>query len=77
MAPRRLGNALLRSKLIVRVMSETMAKTRDPDLPRFIHGQHHAYFSGFANRDMLLESFQASVSGTCVKWPPAVRCPCC
>lgn len=62
--PAGLGNALLRSKLIVRVMSVTMAKTRDPDLLEFIHGQHHAYFSGFANRDMLLESFQASVSGT-------------
>lgn len=62
--PATLGNALLRSKLIVYVMSVTMAKTRDPALLEFIHGQHHAYFSGFANRDMLLESFQASVSGT-------------
>lgn len=62
--PAALGNALLRSKLIVHVMSVTMAKTRDKELLGFIHGQHHAYFSGFANRDMLLESFQASVGGT-------------
>jgi len=62
--PASLGNALLRSKLIVHVMSVTMAKTRDRQLLAFIHGQHHAYFSGFADRDMLLESFQASVSGT-------------
>ncbi len=62
--PAALGNALLRSKLIVHVMSVTMAKTRDPQLLKFIHGQHHAYFSGFADRDMLLESFRASVSGT-------------
>lgn len=62
--PARLGNALLRSKLIVYVMSVTMSKTRDKQLLAFIHAQHHAYFSGFANRDMLLESFQASVSGT-------------
>lgn len=55
------GQALLRSPLIVRVMSEAMAKTRDPDLRRFIHGQHHAYFSAFANRESLLESFRASV----------------
>jgi pimeloyl-ACP methyl ester carboxylesterase len=60
--PRPLGLALLRSPLIVRVMSGTMAKTRDPDLLRFIHGQHHAYFSAFASRDSLLESFTASVS---------------
>lgn len=60
--PRPLGLALLRSPLIVRVMSEAMAKTPDRDLRRFIHGQHHAYFSAFANRDSLLESFTASVS---------------
>ncbi|MDQ5861046.1 MAG: alpha/beta hydrolase, partial [Actinomycetota bacterium] len=61
--PRPLGLALLRSPLIVRVMSEAMAKTADKELRRFIHGQHHAYFSAFANRESLLESFTASVSG--------------
>lgn len=60
--PRPLGLALLRSPLIVRVMSEAMAKTPDRNLRRFIHGQHHAYFSAFASRDSLLESFTASVS---------------
>ena len=60
--PRPLGLALLRSPVIVRVMSEAMAKTRDKALRRFIHGQHHAYFSVFASRDSLLESFTASVS---------------
>ncbi len=60
--PRRLGLALLRSPLIVRVMSEAMAKTGDKDLRRFIHAQHHAYFSAFANRESLLESFTSSVS---------------
>jgi pimeloyl-ACP methyl ester carboxylesterase len=60
--PRPLGLALLRSPLIVRVMSEAMAKTDDKDLRRFIHGQHNSYFSAFADRDSLLESFTASVS---------------
>lgn len=59
--PRRLGLAVLRNRLIVRVMSEAMAKTEDKDLRRYIHGQHHAYFSAFADRDSLLESFTASV----------------
>jgi pimeloyl-ACP methyl ester carboxylesterase len=62
--PAPLGNALLRNWLIVHAMSMAMAKTRDKALLAFIHGQHHAYFSDFANRDMLLESFRASVSGT-------------
>jgi pimeloyl-ACP methyl ester carboxylesterase len=60
--PRALGLLLLRSRLIVRVMSVAMAKTKDKELLRFIHGQHHAYFSAFANRESLLESFTASVS---------------
>lgn len=73
--PAALGNALLRSKLIVHVMSVTMAKTRDKELLAYIHGQHHAYFSGFANRDMLLESFQASVSGTVREVATALTLP--
>jgi len=46
----------------VRVMSVTMAKTRDPELRRFIHDQHDRYFSAFADRDVVLEAFEASVS---------------
>lgn len=61
--PERLGQSLLRNGLIVQVMSVTMAKTKDPELLEFIHGQHHSYFSSFANRDMLLEAFKASISG--------------
>ena len=61
--PRRLGQGLLRSQLIVRVMSETMAKTKDKQLRRFVHAQHSAYFSAFADRESLLEAFKASVGG--------------
>ncbi|MFJ4228066.1 alpha/beta fold hydrolase [Paenarthrobacter nicotinovorans] len=61
--PRRVGLALLRNRAIVRIMSVTMAKTKDKELRRFIHGQHDAYFSAFADRNSLLESFKASVSG--------------
>jgi pimeloyl-ACP methyl ester carboxylesterase len=60
--PERLGFALLRNRAIVRVMSETMAKTRDADLRRWIHDQHHRYFSAFGNRRVVLEAFRASVS---------------
>ncbi|MBP2265633.1 pimeloyl-ACP methyl ester carboxylesterase [Pseudarthrobacter sp. PvP004] len=61
--PRPLGLAVLRNRLIVRIMSITMAKTKDKGLRSFIHGQHDAYFSAFADRKSLLESFKASVSG--------------
>ena len=59
--PEGLGQHLLRNRAIVRVMSSTMAKTKDRDLRRWIHGQHDAYFSSFASRDSVLHAFQASV----------------
>ncbi|MHC9045756.1 alpha/beta fold hydrolase [Microbacterium saperdae] len=60
--PERLGTALLRNRVIVRVMSITMAKTKDPELRRFIHDQHDTYFSRFSDRDVLRDAFVASVS---------------
>ena len=75
--PRRLGQALLRSQLIVRVMSETMAKTRDKDLRRFVHAQHSAYFSAFADRDSLLQAFKASVGSNVAEVARNSRCRCC
>ena len=59
--PEPLGFALLRNRAIVRVMSVTMAKTKDKDLRRWIHNQHDLYFSAFDNRAVVLEAFRASV----------------
>ncbi|WP_207456896.1 alpha/beta fold hydrolase [Desertivibrio insolitus] len=73
--PDRLGHALLKNPLIVRVMSETMAKTRDRELRAWIHGQHHSYFSLFADRRMLLEAFAASVSTDVIAAAPGIRIP--
>lgn len=60
--PRRLGEALLRNRLIVRITSISMAKTSDRGLRAFIHDQHDTYFSRFADRDVLHDAFVASVS---------------
>lgn len=60
--PRRLGEALLRAPLIVRVMSLAMVKTKDRDLRAFVHDQHDTYFASFADRDVLSEAFVTSVS---------------
>ncbi|MFC4225262.1 alpha/beta fold hydrolase [Lysinibacter cavernae] len=60
--PERVGYALLKSSIITRVSSVAMAKTRDRALRAWIHGQHDEYFSAFANRTVVLESFRASVS---------------
>ncbi|MFZ8757534.1 alpha/beta fold hydrolase [Microbacterium sp. HMH0099] len=73
--PRRLGDALLRNGLIVRVMSNAMAKTRDPDLRRFVHEQHDEYFSRFADRDVLHEAFVTSVSHDVRESAPRITQP--
>lgn len=75
MLPSRLGTALLRNRLIVRVMSITMAKTKDAALRRFIHGQHDTYFSDFADRDVLRDAFVASVSHDVRAFAPQIRVP--
>lgn len=73
--PRAVGEALLRSRLIVRVMSVSMAKTRDPALRAFIHDQHDTYFSAFADRDVLHDAFVASVSNDVRASAPAIVQP--
>ncbi|MCW2164368.1 Pimeloyl-ACP methyl ester carboxylesterase [Microbacterium hydrothermale] len=73
--PRAIGEALLRNGLIVRVMSNAMAKTRDPDLRRFVHEQHDEYFSRFADRDVLHEAFVTSVSHDVREFAPHIAQP--
>ncbi|HEX6257890.1 MAG TPA: alpha/beta hydrolase [Candidatus Saccharimonadales bacterium] len=62
--PARAGEALLKNKGIVLAMSAVLAKTKDKELRKRIHGNHLAYFSSFANRKVVLESFQASIAKT-------------
>lgn len=73
--PRALGEGLLRNGLIVRVMSNAMAKTRDPELRRFVHEQHDEYFSRFADRDVLHEAFVTSVSHDVREFAPHIAQP--
>ncbi|WP_314454600.1 alpha/beta hydrolase [uncultured Microbacterium sp.] len=73
--PRAVGEALLRNGVIVRVMSNAMAKTRDPALRRFVHEQHDEYFSRFADRDVLHEAFVTSVSHDVREFAPLIAQP--
>ncbi|UIP58622.1 alpha/beta fold hydrolase [Agromyces marinus] len=73
--PERAGFGLLRNSAIVRLMSVTMAKTRDRELRRFIHDQHDRYFSAFDDRDAVLEAFEASVSHDVREYAPAITAP--
>ncbi|MCU1441473.1 MAG: alpha/beta hydrolase [Rhodoglobus sp.] len=60
--PRRIGDYLLRHWLVTQFVSVSLAKTKDKDLRRWIHSEHHTYFSGFSNRDVVVEAFEASIS---------------
>ena len=73
--PQPIGDALLRNGAIVRVMSVSMAKTRDAGLRRFIHDQHDTYFSRFADRDVLHDAFLASVSHDVREFAPRIAQP--
>ncbi len=73
--PARIGTALLRSRVIVRVASLAMVKTSDRGLRRFVHDQHDRYFSGFADRDVLREAFVTSVSHDVREFAPLIDVP--
>ena len=60
--PERAGHALLDNWVVIRFMSLALVKTKDRTLRRFVHDQHHTYFGRFANRTVVVEGFDASIS---------------
>lgn len=60
--PEALGEPALKSRVVTRVISEAMAKTRSKHLRSWIHDQHDVFFSRFSDRQVVLEAFRASVS---------------
>lgn len=69
------GLFLLRNRLIVRCMSVLMARTTDRRLRKWIHAEHARFFSAFANRTVVLESFRASITGTVRDFANRLRLP--
>lgn len=73
--PHQPARTLLSNGLIVRLMSEVMAKTWDLKLRRWIHDQHARHFSTFSDTTTLLEAFRASVSHTVTDMSSAFTMP--
>lgn len=73
--PERAGTALLRHPLLTRIASSAMTTTRDPALRRWIHAEHRRYFSGFADRRVLLEAFYASMGHDVAQFAPDIAVP--
>jgi pimeloyl-ACP methyl ester carboxylesterase len=73
--PESVGGALLKNRLVVRGSSIVLAKTKDRSLRRWIHNQHDRYFSGYANRRVVLEAFRASVGHDVTEYAARLRLP--
>ncbi|MEX1077618.1 MAG: alpha/beta hydrolase [Homoserinimonas sp.] len=75
MLPVRLGLRLLKSWLIVQFMSMSLVKTRDKALRKWIHREHHTYFSDFSDRDVVVEAFEASIAHHVGDFASAISVP--
>jgi pimeloyl-ACP methyl ester carboxylesterase len=73
--PEPAGTALLRHPLLTRIASAAMTTTPDPLLRRWIRAEHGRYFSGFANRTVLLEAFHASIEHDVGQFAPEIAVP--
>ena len=73
--PERPGAALLRSTMVVRVLTAVLAKTRQRPLRRWILAEHLRYFSVFADRQMVGEAFEASVGDDVSRYAAQIEMP--
>jgi len=73
--PRQIGRGLLGNWVIVQIMSVTLAKTRDAQLRRWIHEEHHRYFNGFSDPQTVAEAFDASLSTDVTRYATALTMP--
>lgn len=58
-----LGSAILRSWLLVQLMSISLARSKDKLLRREIHKQHQRFFSNYVNDAVMLEGFDSANQG--------------
>ena len=65
----------LASKLIVMVMSVTLAKTKNKQLLAFIHAQHQQYFSLFHSATSVAQGFKTSVTHNVRDFAPDIKTP--
>jgi pimeloyl-ACP methyl ester carboxylesterase len=56
-------------------MSMFMSQTKNHTLRRWVHEQHHTYFSRYANRDVVVEGFEASISSDVSMFAASIAAP--
>lgn len=73
--PKSVGTKFLSAKPIVLLMSTVLAKTKNKKLRKFIHNQHLTHFSTFANRRVVNEAFQESITKSVREVAPKITNP--
>ncbi|MFC0249856.1 alpha/beta fold hydrolase [Citricoccus parietis] len=73
--PERLGSALLSSPLVVWITGTVMAKTTDRHTLAYLHDQHQNYFSAYDHRQVLVEAYRASTTGSVLDVAEQLRLP--
>jgi pimeloyl-ACP methyl ester carboxylesterase len=73
--PEKAGRWLLDNWVVIRFMSLSLIRTKDPVLRRFVHDQHHTYFGRFSDRKTVVEGFEASVGNDVTAVASAIHVP--
>lgn len=73
--PEPIGAPLLKSKLIVRIMTALLSKSHDKKIRKYNLDQHLRYFSTFTNRQVLNEAFKASIENNVRMFASNIKIP--
>lgn len=74
--PTRLARVWLSSKIIVKMTSMAMRKTKDKAIRKYIDEQHYAHFSKFYSPNQLLETYNTSVKNYLLAVADKITAPC-
>ena len=73
--PEKAGHWLLDNWVVIRFMSLSLIRTKEPALRRFVHDQHHTYFGRFSDRKTVVEGFEASIGNDVTTVASAIHVP--
>lgn len=71
--PEKAARAVIDSFPVIQFVSSTMAKTKDRELRKWIHNQHHKTMVNYTDTNVLMESYHASVSDSVEKFASKIR----
>lgn len=73
--PEKIARKWLSSRIVVDIMSITLAKTKQKPLRKYIHHQHRKYFSRFHDAKTVLASFKTSISYSVKNFASSIKIP--